>query len=101
MTTLVVPKHFDWLPCSPPDLGLPLSSSPNIKEQKLLVLWGMDWTADPIGDAWILKISSLTWEKVEIGGRERERERERERRHLFFPTAVSSSRYQGKNMALY
>lgn len=63
ITTSDVPKHFDWLPCDPPELGLPLPSS-NIKEQRLLVLWGMDQNAEPIGDAWILQLSSFTWEKV-------------------------------------
>ena len=75
MTSLVVPKHFDWLPCDAPDLGLPLPSS-YIKEQRVLILWGMDQWAEPIGDAWILQLSSFTWEKVRdipVSTRERER----------------------------
>ena len=36
-----------------------------IKEQQLLVLWGMDNNGDPCNDvAWILYTDTMTWKQV-------------------------------------
>lgn len=66
-------KH-PWLPCLAPDLssggdhvggcGDHVGGCGGDVDPKLLVLWGMDNDGDPINDAWILNVNTLTWKKV-------------------------------------
>ena len=53
---------MEWLPCDPPDLTPPPEECH--QEPRMFVLWGMNNDADPLSDAWILNISSLTWKEV-------------------------------------
>lgn len=54
---------MDWLPCVPPDLTPPPEECH--QEPRMFVLWGMNNDADPLSDAWILNITSLTWKEVQ------------------------------------
>lgn len=56
--------RFHWLPCSPPDL-LPIHLSSSLRP-RLLLLWGMDNTGDPVPDCWILELDPITWKRVDI-----------------------------------
>ena len=57
-------SRIDWLPCAPPDLSpshpLPLLHS------RLLLLWGMDNSGDPVADCWMLELDPIMWKKVDI-----------------------------------
>lgn len=62
---IVVPKHFQWLPCEPPNLSnVNEDISRNIEGQQILLLWGMDNKGDPINDSWILNVNTMTWKQV-------------------------------------
>lgn len=58
--------NLDWLPCPPPTLSPPEKVEEECRylEPRLFVLWGMDNNADPISDAWIFNVNSLTWKQV-------------------------------------
>ena len=56
-------KSHPWLPCFTPDLSVAEDRRLGL-DPKLLVLWGMDNDAEPVNDAWILNVTTLTWEKV-------------------------------------
>lgn len=64
-------KH-PWLPCRAPDLSsgrdTAVGGSGTRVDPHLIVLWGMDNNSDPINDAWILNVNSLTWKKVDLQG---------------------------------
>ena len=52
----------EWLPCAPPDLTP--TSEGCCHEPRMFVLWGMNNDADPIPDAWVFNVNSLTWNEV-------------------------------------
>lgn len=54
--------RLEWLPCAPPDLS-PTSEGCCL-EPRMFVLWGMNNDADPISDAWVFDIKTLTWKEV-------------------------------------
>ena len=62
------PDIEEWLPYPVPDLSHPDSDDGTSKrwcgDPKVLVMLGMDNEADPIVDAWIFNVNTLTWEQV-------------------------------------
>ena len=59
-----IPTQFNWLPCQPPDLTAHSKTMNIIKEQQLLLLWGMSVDGNPCDDSWVLHTNTMTWEKV-------------------------------------
>ena len=61
------PSSFEWLPFPVPDLSHPDEEKEGKRwygDPKVMVMLGMDNKADPIVDAWVLNVNTLTWEQV-------------------------------------
>lgn len=61
-----IPTQFNWLPCQPPDLTAHSKTMNIIKEQQLLLLWGMSIDGNPCDDSWVLHTNTMTWEKFTL-----------------------------------
>ena len=65
------PDIEEWLPYLVPDLSHPVNDKGEkvrwCGDPKVMVMLGMDNDVNPIIDAWILNVNTLSWEQVSWG----------------------------------